>query len=69
MKEGKLETIEKSVDEYKKLPEDKKMFVLGFMQGVLSIQQGEQREKEKKENFAKGFAQGVTKGITGRKEG
>ncbi len=66
MKEGKLEIIEKSVDEYKKLPEDKKMFVLGFMQGVLSIQQGEQGQKE---NFAKGFAQGITKGITGRKEG
>lgn len=62
----KLEAIKKSVDEYKKLPEDKKMFVLGFMQGVLSIQQGEQG---KKENFAKGFAQGVTKGIAGRKEG
>lgn len=36
MSEEKLKIIKNSTDEYKKLPKDKQMFVLGFMQGVLS---------------------------------
>ena len=35
MGEEKWEIIENSVDNYKELPEDKKMFILGYMQGVL----------------------------------
>lgn len=46
MSEEKLKIIRSSADEYKKLPEDKKMFVLGFMQGVLSNQQDGPKEKE-----------------------
>jgi len=44
MSKGKMKIIRNSVDSYKKLPKDKQMFVLGFMQGVLSNQQ----EKPKK---------------------
>lgn len=32
-------------DEYKKLARDKQMFVLGFMQGVLSNQQEKSKKK------------------------
>ena len=39
MSEDKLKVIENSADDYKKLPKDKQMFVLGYMQGVLSSQQ------------------------------
>lgn len=39
MSEEKLKIIKNSADGYKKLPRDKQMFVLGFMQGVLSNQQ------------------------------
>lgn len=38
MNEEKLKIIRDFADEYKKLPKDKQMFVLGFMQGVLSSQ-------------------------------
>ena len=38
MSKDKLNVIENSADYYKKLPKDKKMFVLGYMQGVLSGQ-------------------------------
>lgn len=38
MNEEKLKIIRDSADEYKKLPKEKQMFVLGFMQGVLSSQ-------------------------------
>lgn len=48
MSEERLRIIRNSADEYKKLPKDKQMFVLGFMQGVLSNQQ----EKSKKERTA-----------------
>ena len=49
MREEKLGIIRHSADEYKKLPKDKQMFVLGFMQGVLASQQGnlEKRELQK----------------------
>lgn len=39
MSEEKLTIIRNSVDQYKKLPKDKQMFVLGFMQGVLADRQ------------------------------
>lgn len=42
MSEEKMKVIENSADDYKKLPRDKQMFVLGYMQGVLSSQ----RDKE-----------------------
>lgn len=45
MNKEKLKIIRNSADEYKKLPEDKQMFILGFMQGVLSSQ----KEKEIRE--------------------
>lgn len=49
MSEKKLQIIRSSADEYKKLPKDKQMFVLGFMQGVLSNQQ-EVKNNEKLKN-------------------
>lgn len=49
MSEEKLRIIRNSADEYKKLPKDKQMFVLGFMQGVLSNQQEKPNKKELKE--------------------
>lgn len=51
MSEEKLQIIRSSADKYKKLPKDKQMFVLGFMQGVLSARQ----EKPKKERDAGGI--------------
>lgn len=45
MSENKMAIIKNSADSYKKLPKDKQMFVLGFMQGILFNQQ----EKHKKE--------------------
>lgn len=35
MDDKKEKIIENSIDAYKKLPKDKQMFVLGYMQGVL----------------------------------
>ena len=49
MSEEKLKIIRNSADEYKKLPKDKQMFVLGFMQGVLSNQQDKPKKKELQE--------------------
>lgn len=49
MSEEKLRIIRNSADEYKKLPRDKQMFVLGFMQGVLSNQQEKPNKKELQE--------------------
>lgn len=37
----KMNIIKNSVDGYKKLPKDKQMYVLGFMQGVLLNHQEE----------------------------
>lgn len=48
MSEEKLRIIRHSADAYKKLPKDKQMFVLGFMQGVLSEQQGKTKKRESK---------------------
>lgn len=45
MNEEKLRIIRNPADKYKKLPKDKQMFILGFMQGVLSIYH-EQQELE-----------------------
>ena len=45
MSEKKLKIIESSVDNYEKLPKDKQMFVLGYMQGVLSNQTEKQKVK------------------------
>lgn len=39
MSEEKLTIIRNSADQYKKLPKDKQMFILGFMQGVLADRQ------------------------------
>lgn len=47
MDKKKLKIIQNSADEYKRLPQDKKMFILGFMQGVLSIQQDKKKEPQK----------------------
>lgn len=49
MNEEKLRIIKSSADEYKKLPKEKKMFILGFMQGVLSNQQEKSKDKELQE--------------------
>lgn len=46
MSDEKLKIITNSVDEYKNLPKDKQMFVLGFMQGVLVNQQENPKKKE-----------------------
>ncbi len=35
MNEEKMKIIKNTSDEYKKLPKDKQMYVLGFMQGIL----------------------------------
>lgn len=35
MSEEKIKIIRSSADEYKKLPKDKQMFILGYMQGIL----------------------------------
>ncbi len=48
MSETKMKIIRNSVDGYKKLTKDKQMFVLGFMQGVLSNQQEKQMEELQK---------------------
>lgn len=45
MNKEKIMIIRNSADEYKKLPGDKQMFILGFMTGVLSSQ----KEKEIRE--------------------
>lgn len=49
MSDEKIRIIRNSVDEYKKLPKEKQMFILGFMQGVLSNQQEEPKKKELQE--------------------
>ena len=49
MSEEKFRIIRKSANEYKMLPKDKQMFILGFMQGVLSNQQEKPKNKESKE--------------------
>lgn len=49
MSEEKLRIIRNSADGYKKLPKDKQMFVLGFMQGVLLNYQDKTKEKELQE--------------------
>lgn len=46
MSDDKLRIIKDSTDEYKKLPKDKQMFILGFMQGVLANKQDMSEEKE-----------------------
>lgn len=46
MSEEKFRIIENSADEYKKLPKDKQMFILGFMQGVLANKRDMSEEKE-----------------------
>ena len=43
----KWKIIRNSIGVYKTLPEDKQMFVLGFMQGVLSSQQKETKKRVK----------------------
>ena len=35
MNEEKMKIIKNTSDEYKKLPKDKQMYVLGFMQAIL----------------------------------
>lgn len=47
MSEEKLKIIISSANRYKKLPKDKQMFILGFMQGVLLNQQEEKKELQK----------------------
>ena len=45
MSEEKMTLIEEATERYKKLPTDKQLFVLGFMQGVII----EHQEREKAE--------------------
>lgn len=48
MSEKKIKVIENSADNFKKLPKEKQMFVLGYMQGVLSnekIEPGMEKNK------------------------
>lgn len=49
MNDEKLRIIRNSADEYKKLPKDKQMFILGYMSGVLSNQQEKPKKKELQE--------------------
>lgn len=42
--EQKEKIIKNSVEDYKKLPKDKQMFVLGYMEGVLSTRQEKAKE-------------------------
>ena len=47
----KIDTAESVIEMYKKLPQEKKMFVLGIMQGVLIVTDPKQElfaDKEKK---------------------
>lgn len=45
MNDEKFKIIKSSISEYKKLPKDKQMFVLGVMQGIL-LNQTEKKSKE-----------------------
>lgn len=45
MSKEKMSIIEKSAEQYKKLPEDKKIFILGIMQGILISQEKEKGNK------------------------
>lgn len=47
----KIEIMEKAVNQYKKLPVEKKMFILGIMQGILinTEQNSESSNREGKE--------------------
>lgn len=47
MNNKKAEIIKTSVDDYEKLPKDKQMFVLGYMQGVLSTQGDKKQQQDK----------------------
>lgn len=52
MNKEKMNIVERSADDFKKLPQEKKMFVLGFMQGVLSNREeskGNYRDKQLQE--------------------
>ncbi len=49
MGEEKISVIEKSISDFVKLPQEKKMFVLGFMQGVLV-----NKDEKDKQNDVKG---------------
>lgn len=46
----KINLIEEATESYKKLPLEKKMFVLGIMQGIL-IEHSEQMSEKKKESM------------------
>lgn len=55
----KWKLIGNSADIYKKLPKDKQMFILGFMQGVLSSQSEKTRKNTLRdvEQSGKAFGQ------------
>jgi len=46
MNEEKMKIIKNTSDEYKKLPKDKQMYVLGFMQGILCNRSEEKQLQE-----------------------
>lgn len=48
MSEEKLRIIRSSADEYKKLPKDKQMYILGYMSGVLSNQEDSKKNSKSK---------------------
>lgn len=43
MTDEKIETIRRTANTYKKLPNENQMFVLGYMQGVLSVLNGKRK--------------------------
>lgn len=51
MNEEKLRIIRSSADEYKKLPKDKQMYILGYMSGVLSNQQDSKKNCRKSKKY------------------
>lgn len=46
MNEEEMKIIKNTSDEYKKLPKDKQMYVLGFMQGILCNRSEEKQLQE-----------------------
>lgn len=46
MPEEKMQIIEKSAEEYRNLPPEKKMYVMGIMQGIMMSKQTEEENNE-----------------------
>ncbi len=50
----KIETITRTANTYKKLPDENQMFVLGYMQGVLSVLNGKRKLEIKQRGGTEG---------------